>query len=132
MFNPKSKKIMKNSIEIAAHTFFWGVFVVLNLVLSKIYLQAVPDAPFAQHLSYVIFLELVMGLILFYTTYFAMPWAQKKQGNLITLSGILLAMVLIFAYPATHFGIWQVLSSLLPHLLLIFLAFLFRRSFRMV
>jgi uncharacterized membrane protein YkvI len=123
---------MKNSIEIAAHTFFWGVFTVLILVLSKIYLQAVPGAPFAQHLSYVVFLELVMGLILFYTTDFGIPWAKKKQSNLIMLFAILLILLLVFAYPATHFGIWQVLSSILPHMLLIFLAGLFRRSFRLI
>jgi hypothetical protein len=55
---------------------------------------------------------------------------QKKQSNLLILSAVLLALLLVFAYPATHFGLLQVLSSIIPHILLVFLAVVFRNSFR--
>jgi len=123
---------MKKSLEIAAHIFFWSMFTILTLVLSKMYLEAVPTAPFAQHLNYVVFLELAMGLIFFYTTFFGILWAQRKRNNSIILTAILVVLLLTFAFPATHFGTLQVLSSLIPHLLLIFLAILFYRSFKVV
>jgi len=118
---------MKKSIEIAAHIFFWIVFTIFIFMLSKIYLQADPDAPFSQNLVYVIFLELLMGLIFFYTTFFGIPWAQKKKTNLLILSVTLIALLLFFAYPATHVGRWEVLSSILPHTIVIFLAGIFRK-----
>ena len=121
---------MKISIEITAHVFFWTMFTVLTFVYSKIYLEAVPNARFAPHLNYVVFLELVMGLIFFYTTFFDIPWAKKKQSNLLILSAILLGLLLVFAYPAMQIGMLQILSSLIPHVLLIFLAILFRFSLR--
>ena len=121
---------MKKSIEIPAHIFFWTMFTACTFVLSQMYLQASPNAPFGQHLAYVVFLELFMGLVFFYTTFFGMPWAQKSTSNLVILSVILLLLLLVFAYPATHYGILQVLSSLLPHTLLVFLAILFRQAFR--
>jgi hypothetical protein len=81
-------------------------------------------------LGYVLSLEIIMGLVFFYTTFLGIPWARKKQSNMLILCSVLLALLLIFAIPATHFGILQVLSSLLPHILLVFLAVLFRNSFR--
>jgi len=132
MFNPKSKTAMKNKTEIAAHTFLWSVFILLTLVFCKLYLQAVPGAPFARNLNYVVFLELAIGLIFFYTTFLGIPWALREKSNLLILSAILLLLLLVFAWPAAHFGVWQILSSLLPHLLLIFVAILFHRSFRRV
>ena len=121
---------MKKSIEIPAHIFFWTMFTALTFVLTRMYLEAVPYAPFAKYLGYVLSLEIIMGLIFFYSTFFSIAWARKKQSNMLILCSILLALLLVFAIPATHFGILQVLSSLLPHILLIFLAVLFRFSFR--
>lgn len=121
---------MKKSIEIPVHIFFWTMFTLCTYVLTKMYLEAVPSAPFGQHLGYVIFLELVMGLVFFYATFFGLPWAQKKQSNMIILSVVLLALLILFAFPATHFGMLQVLSSILPHILLVFLAIIFRSAFK--
>lgn len=117
---------MKKSIEIATHIFFWIAFTAFVYMLSRIYLQADPNAPFSQNLIYVIFLELVMGLIFFYTTFFGIPWAKKKKINLLIISVILISLLLIFAYPATRVGVWEVVSSILPHSFIIFLAGIFR------
>ena len=121
---------MKKSIEIPVHIFFWTMFTLCTYVLTKMYLEAVPSAPFGQHLGDVIFLELVMGLVFFYATFFGLPWAQKKQSNMIILSVVLLALLILFAFPATNFGMLQVLSSILPHILLVFLAIIFRSAFK--
>ena len=43
------------------------------------------------------------------------------------LAALLLLLLLVFAYPATRFGFWQVMSSIIPHILVIFLALVFRR-----
>lgn len=118
---------MKKSIEIAAHIFFWIVFTMFVFMLSKIYLQVDPGAPFAQSLYYVIFLELAMGLIFFYITFLGIPWAKKKKTNVLILSGILLVLLMLFAYPASHIGLWEVMSSILPHCIVIFLAVIFRK-----
>jgi len=118
---------MKKSIEIAVHAFFWCVFTAFVYMLCRVYLEASPNAPFQQHLTYVIFLEVVMGLLFFYTTFFGIPWALKRTKNRIALVVILLFLLLLFAYPATRFGIWQVMSSLIPHVIVIFLAIVFRK-----
>ena len=118
---------MKKSIEIIAHLSLWLLFLLLVLVQCQVGLQAKPDAPFAQHLPYVVFLELVMGLIYFYTAFFGIPPARRKSSNAVVLSAILLLLLIVFAYPAMHHGIWQVLSSIVPHTGLIFLAVVFRR-----
>jgi len=117
---------MKRSIEILSHVFFWVLFTAFAVMLSKLYLEAKPDAPFATHFTYVIFLEVVMGLIFFYTTFFCLPWAQKNTTNLVILGAILLVLLVFFAFPAMKFGLWQVMSSIIPHILVIFLAFIFR------
>ena len=72
---------MKKSIEISVHLLFWILFTATVFILSKIYLEANPDSPFSRHLLYVIFLEVFMGVIFFYATYFCMPWALKKQST---------------------------------------------------
>jgi len=118
---------MKKSVEFAVHLFFWVVFTAFVYMLCRIYLEASPNAPFQQHLTYVIFLEVVMGLLFFYTTFFGLPWSKRRPGRLAALSAILLFLLLFFAYPATRFGIWQVMSSLIPHVIVIFLAVIFRR-----
>ena len=118
---------MKKSIEISVHLFFWIVFTAFAFMLSKIYLQAKPDATFGNHLLYVISLEVVMGLIFFYTTFFGIPWTRRRISRYLILSAVLLFLLLFFAYPATNFGIWQVLSSIIPHVIVIFLAVIFRR-----
>ena len=41
---------MKKSAEIVAHIFFWIVFTLFVFMLSKIYLQAKPDAPYCPAL----------------------------------------------------------------------------------
>lgn len=123
---------MKKSLEIYVHVFFWIVFTAFVFMLSKIYLQAKPDAPLANHLFYVIFLELVMGLIFFYLTYFGIPWFRKKKINLAVLAVILLFLLMCFAYPAMRIGVWQVMSSIIPHVIVIFLAVIFRKYFNAI
>lgn len=118
---------MKKSIEISVHVFFWIVFTAFAFMLSKIYLQAKPDAPFGNHLLYVISLEVVMGLIFFYATFFGIRWAHKRISRYLILAAGLLFLLLFFAYPAMSFGIWQVLSSIIPHIIIIFLAVIFRK-----
>jgi two-component system LytT family sensor kinase len=118
---------MKKSIEIAAHIFFWMVFTLFVFMLSKIYLQADPGAPFSQSLYYVVFLELVMGLIFFYITFLGLPWARKKKSRALILVIALTLLLLLFAFPASHIGPWEVMSSILPHCIVIFLAWIFRK-----
>ena len=117
---------MKRSVEITVHVLFWVLFTAVAVMLSKLYLEAKPDAPFAPHFTYVITLEVVMGLIFFYTTFFCLSWARKNGTNTAILGLILLALTLFFAFPAMKFGMWQVMSSVIPHVFLIFLAWIFR------
>jgi len=118
---------MKKSIEISVHIFFWIVFTAFVFMLSKVYLQAKPNAPFSEHLFYVIFLELVMGLIFFYVTFFGILWSRKRNLNLLILVSILIILLSLFAIPALNFGFWQVMSSIIPHVTVIFLAIIFRK-----
>jgi uncharacterized membrane protein YkvI len=118
---------MKKSIEFLSHLCLWIVFILLIIIQCQMSLQAKPDAPFAQHLSYVVFLELIMGLIFFYTTFFGIHLARKKSNNAVILSATLIVLLIVFAYPATRFGFWQVMSSVVPHFGLIFLALVFRK-----
>jgi hypothetical protein len=118
---------MKKSIEILAHLSLWVLFVLLVIVQCQMSLQSKPDAPFGQHLTYVIFLELIMGIIFFYTTYFGIQLARKKGNNGFILAAVLILLMIVFAWPATHYGIWQVMSSVVPHTGLIFLAVVFRK-----
>jgi two-component system, LytTR family, sensor kinase len=118
---------MKKTIEVTAHLFFWFVFTLFVLMLAKIYLQAKPDAAFSGHLAYIVFLELVMGVIFFYTTFFGIALAGKNNKYRFILTGILIFLLILFAWPALHFGIWQVLSSVVPHIIVIFLAVVFRK-----
>jgi drug/metabolite transporter (DMT)-like permease len=117
---------MKKSVEIFAHIFFWIIYTAFIIMLAKIFQQAKPDAPFSQHLFYVAFLGLIMGLILFYTTFLGIRLAGKNIRNLLILSAILLFILAFFAIPAMSHGIWQVMSSIIPHIIVIFLAFVFR------
>ncbi len=118
---------MKRIFEIAVHLLFWTMFTAFAVMLSKLYLEAKPDAPFAAHFTYVIFLEVAMGLIFFYIPFFCLPWARKNATNTTILTVILLFLLLFFAFPAMKFGMLQVMSSVIPHLFLIFLAYIFRR-----
>lgn len=118
---------MKKSIETAVHIFFWIVYTAFAFMLSKIYLLAKPDAQFGNHLFYVITLELVMGLIFFYTTFLGIPWSRKKRTNLAILIVVLLVLLAFFAFPAMNIGFWETMSSLIPHVIVIFLAIIFRK-----
>lgn len=118
---------MKRSVQITVHALFWVLFAAFVIMLSKSFLEAKPDAPFAAHFTYVVTLELVMGLIFFYATFFLLPWARKNSTNTALLVAILLALTLFFAFPAMKIGMLQVMSSVIPHVFLIFLAFIFRR-----
>lgn len=120
---------MKKSIEISVHVFFWIIFTAFVFMLSKVYLQAKPDSPMASHLFYVIFLEVVMGLIFFYTTYIGISWFRKKKIKLAALPVILLFLLVLFAWPSMRFGVWEVMSSIIPHIIVIFLAVIFRKYF---
>ena len=117
---------MKKSIVVLFHLIFWTLFSAVTVIQSELFLEAKPDAPFASHFFYVNFLEVFMGLIFFYVTYFSLPWAVKKTGNGITLAAILLFLLLFFAFPAMKIGLLQVMSSVIPHLFLIFLGIIFR------
>jgi hypothetical protein len=117
---------MKKSLVISAHLALWVFFSLMVLTESQLFLEAKPDAPFAKHLTYLVFLEVVMGLIFFYSTYFTLPWAKRSTINSFILVVILVLLLVIFAIPAVKIGIWQVMSSVVPHLSLIFLAMLFR------
>ena len=117
---------MKKSLVISAHLALWVFFVLMVLTQSHLFLEVKPDAPFASHLTYVVFLEVVMGLIFFYTTFLTLPWAKKSTINSFILAVILILLLVVFAIPAMKIGFWQVMSSVVPHLSLIFLAILFR------
>ena len=118
---------MKKSIEITAHIFFWMIFTAFVVILSQIYLQAKPDSALSQHFTYLVFLELIMALILFYTAFLGIPLARRNNRNLMILTLLLLFLVAFFAWPATRKGLWEVLSSVIPHIIVIFLAVVFRR-----
>jgi two-component system, LytTR family, sensor kinase len=118
---------MIKSIEILTHVFFWIAFTALTFLLSKVYLQADPNAPFSNYLFYVIFLDLLMGLILFYLTFSGIRWACRKKARWIILSSTLLILLIFFAIPAMSVSYWSVLSSVIPHIVLIFLAVVFRK-----
>jgi hypothetical protein len=118
---------MKKSIEIAAHLILWVVFFLLVITYSKLYLLASPDAPFASHFNYVVFLELMMGLICFYITFLGIPYTRGKRKSKLLLTALLLLLLLVFAYPAISHGFWQVMSSFIPHISVIFLALIFRK-----
>ena len=118
---------MKRSAEILVHTFFWIAFVALTWMMTQVYLEAKPEAPFSNHLGYVIFLELIMGLLFFYLTFFGIHWADQKGGRIVLLAATLFILLLFFAWPAMRHGAIPVLSSLIPHILLIFLGLVFRK-----
>ena len=118
---------MKKSVEIIAHIFFWLIFTAFVIILSQIYLQAKPDSALSQHFAYLVFLELIMALILFYITFLGIPLARRNKKSLIILAAIILFLLAFFAFPATRHGLWEILSSLIPHIIVIFLAVVFRR-----
>ena len=118
---------MKKSVEIIAHIFFWLIFTAFVIILSQIYLQAKPESALSNHFFYLVFLELVMSLILFYTTFLGISLAGRNKKSLIILAAIILSLLIFFAIPATRHGLWETLSSLIPHIIVIFLAIVFRR-----
>jgi hypothetical protein len=117
---------MKKSIEFISHALLWILFSLLVLVYCKHYFQLKPDVPAASHLPYIVFMELIMGLIFFYTTFFGIPRARRKPVNMVILAAILIILLTVFAYPAISHGSLQVMSSVIPHLMLILLAIVFR------
>jgi hypothetical protein len=120
---------MKKSIEIPFHALLWVLIATLTLIQAELFLKVSSDAAFADRLSFVIFLDIVISLIFFYSTYMAFPWVSKSKKNQLILTAILLMLLIIFALPAMNCGLWQVLSSLVPHLVLILLAIVFRKLF---
>jgi LytS/YehU family sensor histidine kinase len=68
-----------------------------------------------------------MVLLFFYITYFGLLWAGRKRRNLVLLSCTLVLLLLFFALPAMKIGFWEVMSSIIPHVLVIFLAVIFRK-----
>lgn len=118
---------MKKSIEISVHIFFWVLFTSFVVILSEMYLEAKPDALFGNNFTFVVFLEVVMGFIFFYIPFLSLPWAEKRPSNLLILAAILLVLIIFFALPATNVGTLQVMSSIVPHIFLIFLAVIFRK-----
>ncbi len=126
MFNQKSKT-MKKSSEIVTHLILWVLFVLLVFTYCKWYLLVNPEAPLARHLNYVVFLELVMGIIFFYTAFFGIRLTKGMTTNQVILAAVLALLLLIFAYPAFSHGFWQVMSSIIPHVAFILLAVIFRK-----
>jgi len=118
---------MKKSVEIIVHIFFWLIFTAFVVILIQIYLQAKPDSLLVQHFFYLVFLELAMALILFYATFLGIPPARRSKRNLVILTAVLIFLLAFFAFPATRHGVWQVLSSIIPHIIVIFLAVVFRK-----
>jgi len=118
---------MKRSVEIIVHIFFWIAFTTFVVIISQIYLQAKPDSTLSQHFSYIVLLELIMSLILFYTTFIGIPLALRNKKSMLILVVILLFILAFFAYPATRHGFLETLSSLIPHIIVIFLAAVFRK-----
>ena len=118
---------MKKSVEIIVHIFFWLIFTVFVIILSQIYLQARPDSALSQHFAYLVFLEVIMALILFYITFLGIPLARRNKKSFIILAAIILFILAFFAFPATRHGLWETLSSLIPHIIVIFLAVVFRK-----
>ena len=118
---------MKKSVEITAHIFFWIIFTAFVIILSQLYMQVKPDSALSRHFLYLVSLELIMALILFYTTFLGIPHARRNKRSLIILAALLLFLLVFFAWPATRHGIWEVLSSLIPHIIVVFLAVVFRR-----
>lgn len=118
---------MKKSPEILAHIFFWLIFTSFVVILTQIYLQTKPNPLVEQHFIYLVSIEVTMGLILFYTTFLGIPLARKNKRNLLILTAFLLFLLTFFAYPASHHGKWEVLSSVIPHIIVIFIAIVFRR-----
>jgi two-component system, LytTR family, sensor kinase len=118
---------MKKSVEILVHIFFWIAFTSLTYMLTQVYLQADPEAPFSKNLSYVISLEVIMGLLFFYITFFGIQWAGKRISRIALLLITLLSLLFFFATPALHHGTVAIMSSVIPHIVLIFLALVFRK-----
>jgi hypothetical protein len=121
---------MKKSLEIPAHLILWILFAVTILINSHLFLEAKPGAAFSQHFTYVVFLDIVIGAAFFYITYVSLPWAGRTPGNSIVFAAIMLLLLILFAIPAFKIGIWQVLSSIVPHTIMILLAVIFRNLFR--
>jgi hypothetical protein len=120
---------MKKSIEILFHAMMWLLYAVILLAQSKLYLEVAPKAPFGQQLGLVIFLDVLYSSIVFYVTYFCLPWALKSKGNQTILGIILFALLTLFAIPALQIGIWPTLSSVAPHIAFVLLAIVFRKLF---
>lgn len=120
---------MKKSIEIPFQATMWLIYAVMLLVESKLYLEVAPNAPFGQQLGLVILLDVLYSAICFYVAYFCLPWALKSKGNQTILGVVLFALITLFAIPAINIGIWQVLSSVVPHLAFVLLAIGFRKLF---
>lgn len=53
-----------------------------------------------------------------------MPRGAKTKQFI--LAAVLMLLLLVFAIPATRFDLWEVLSSVLPHIMLIFLGLILR------
>ncbi len=119
--------IMKKSTEIAMHALLWIFFGTIVLTFSKLYLHSNPGAPFEQHLAYVIFLELAMSMLLFYITFFTLDRLTGRKPAALTITGILAAFVIVFALPALSHGFWQIMSSVIPHLFMIFMAVIMKK-----
>lgn len=121
---------MRKSLEIPAHLIMWILFATMVVVNGSLYLELKPDAPFAGHFSYVIFLDVLLGAIVFYTTFLLLPWAERKSSNSFIMGLLLAVLLIIFAFPAFKIGMLQALSSIVPHLSLIMLAIFFRKLFK--
>jgi sensor histidine kinase YesM len=103
------------------------VFTAFAYMLARIYLLAKPDAFLTSKINYLIFIELIMGLIIFYTTFLGIAFVRKINKTLAFLIILLVMELLIFVYPATRHGIWEIMSSIIPHIIIIFLAVIFRK-----
>jgi sensor histidine kinase YesM len=118
---------MKKSIVIASHIFLWITLAVFLGVFSMFFLKAVPDAPFAGHLYQMVAIGVVIAAVLFYATFFVIPWARKNKRNLIISIAALLLLILSYSYKEYQWGFFAVMRSTLPPLTILFFAYIFRK-----
>ena len=103
-------------------------FTAFVVILSQIYLQAKPDSALSQHFTYLVSLELIMALILFYTTFLGIPLARRNRKSLDhSCQPFFFASCSFFAYSGHPSWIMGDLELPDPHIIVIFLAVVFRR-----
>ncbi len=118
---------MKKSVLIASHFFLWISLAVFLEIFSLFFLKATPNAPFAGHLYQMVAMGLFIVAGLFYSTFFIIPWARKNKRNLFISLFALALLILSYSYKEYQWGIFAVLRSTFPALVIVFFAYVFRK-----